>query len=582
MKNKDTIYIDVEDEITGIIDKVRSSKSGIVALVLPKRASVFQSVVNMRLLKRKADDSKKKIVLVTSEESILPLAGVAGIHVAKTLQSEPSIPPIPSRTESPIKINEGSIDHDDVEEVTGDLDKTKPVGVLAGLSPIPIPTAKPEDDTIEVDNDPEDETADKEDKPSKKNKDKKDKKDKDNKSPKVPNFERFRLALILGAIGLIALIVLWYIGFKVLPTANVIIETKTSSINSDLTVTLSSTATAVDPVNMVIPAKIVSMKATATSPSVTTTGQKSIGTEATGTITITNDNYPNAVDVPAGTVFTDNSGNYSFTTNIDTTIAGCTVSLNNGKCRQPTTDAIAVTATQVGASYNLNPTSYSSPDFDYFSASPDSIQGGQMSGGSSSVVQVVAQADINNAQAETTAPNTSSAKTQLEQQLEQAGLKPVVASFSAGTPSYSPSAAVGAQANTITVTENITDTMYGVSTSNISTLITNNVNQQINSASQSILDTGVSGATFGSESSTSATTVQATLNANSTVGPKINISGLPKQLVGLKSGQIENQINAIPGVTNVSVKYSPFWVTATPHKASKIKITVEKSNGSTP
>lgn len=51
---KDTIYIDVDDEITGIIDKVVSSKHKIVALVLPKRAAVLQSIVNMKLLKRVA------------------------------------------------------------------------------------------------------------------------------------------------------------------------------------------------------------------------------------------------------------------------------------------------------------------------------------------------------------------------------------------------------------------------------------------------------------------------------------------------------------------------------------------------
>ena len=48
---KDTIYIEADDEITAVIDKVVNAKSEIVAVVLPKRAVVFQSVVNMRLLK---------------------------------------------------------------------------------------------------------------------------------------------------------------------------------------------------------------------------------------------------------------------------------------------------------------------------------------------------------------------------------------------------------------------------------------------------------------------------------------------------------------------------------------------------
>ena len=66
--DKDTIYIDVDDEITGIIDKVKNSKSKVVALVLPKRATVFQSIVNMKLLKKSVEGSNKNLVLITAEK----------------------------------------------------------------------------------------------------------------------------------------------------------------------------------------------------------------------------------------------------------------------------------------------------------------------------------------------------------------------------------------------------------------------------------------------------------------------------------------------------------------------------------
>ena len=51
--DKDTIYVDIDDEITGIIDKLRNSDAKVVALVLPKRATVFQSIVNMKLVAHK-------------------------------------------------------------------------------------------------------------------------------------------------------------------------------------------------------------------------------------------------------------------------------------------------------------------------------------------------------------------------------------------------------------------------------------------------------------------------------------------------------------------------------------------------
>src|SRR4051812_2410680 len=91
---KDTIYIDIDDEITTIIEKVRGSSQKIVALVLPKRASVLQSIVNMKLLKRTADTAKKSLVLITTETGLLPLAGTVGLYVARNLQTKPEIPTV--------------------------------------------------------------------------------------------------------------------------------------------------------------------------------------------------------------------------------------------------------------------------------------------------------------------------------------------------------------------------------------------------------------------------------------------------------------------------------------------------------
>src|SRR5688572_2942339 len=96
---KDVIYIDVDDEITAVIEKVRSSEKKIVALVLPKRAAVLQSIVNMRLLKRATTSAKKNLVLITAEHGLMPLAGAAGIHVARSLNTKPEIPEAPEKAD---------------------------------------------------------------------------------------------------------------------------------------------------------------------------------------------------------------------------------------------------------------------------------------------------------------------------------------------------------------------------------------------------------------------------------------------------------------------------------------------------
>ena len=259
---KDVIYIDVDDEITGIIDKVTSAQAKIVAVVLPKRANVFQSVVNMKLLKRRAEAAKKQLVLITSETSLMPLAGSVGLYVAKTLQSKPEIPEMPA-PDAPL---------DDVGEavpVDGgfdpDLAKDKPIGDLAVAASGVNAAAQMPEETIELDNTDAEPPAPAAGsggkdvaalaaggatgKAGKHGKSKKDKK------LKVPNFNRFRILLMLGGLVLILLVAAWYVAFNILPTAAVTITTSASSINSTPTLTLDTNATNLNETADTLPAQ---------------------------------------------------------------------------------------------------------------------------------------------------------------------------------------------------------------------------------------------------------------------------------------------------------------------------------------
>ena len=90
--NKDVIYVEPEDDITDIITKIENAKERIVALVPPKKASVFRSIVNIKLINKAGASADKKIVLVTTDPSVLKLAAVAKLPVAKNLQTAPVVP----------------------------------------------------------------------------------------------------------------------------------------------------------------------------------------------------------------------------------------------------------------------------------------------------------------------------------------------------------------------------------------------------------------------------------------------------------------------------------------------------------
>ena len=71
--NKDVIYIDIEDDITTIIGKIKASKQRIIALVPPRRTGILQSAVNIRLLARAAKLADKTIVIITNDSVLAGL-----------------------------------------------------------------------------------------------------------------------------------------------------------------------------------------------------------------------------------------------------------------------------------------------------------------------------------------------------------------------------------------------------------------------------------------------------------------------------------------------------------------------------
>lgn len=85
---KKVVYAEIDDEVTVLADKIKSVTGRQVYIVVPKRAILFQSAVNLKILKRKAADDKKKIYLVTNDKNGVHLAQKTGIEVYNEANSE--------------------------------------------------------------------------------------------------------------------------------------------------------------------------------------------------------------------------------------------------------------------------------------------------------------------------------------------------------------------------------------------------------------------------------------------------------------------------------------------------------------
>ena len=119
--------------------------------------------------------------------------------------------------------------------------------------------------------------------------------------------------------------------------------------------------------------------------------------------------------------------------------------------------------------------------------------------------------------------------------------------------------------------------MFGVQESDLKTLVDNNVNGQIDKGKQVILDDGVSNAQFSEPNpgTTSAATIS--MSTNSLAGPQINVNDLKAQLAGMKDADVQSYVKQTPGVTSVTVKFSPFYVDSVPKNAKKVTINVQKA-----
>ena len=561
---KDVIYIDVDDEITTLIDHVRSSHERIVALVLPKRATVLQSIVNMKLLKRTASESKKQLVLITAEPGLIPLAAAVGLYVAKTLQSKPEIPP---RADGLVREAEDKEETVDMNDVDAPLDKTKPVGDFlapAAAAAAAVAAAPPEDDDeepIELDNTGNSEKKAEKDTAAKAKKD---------KSRKVPNFNKFRMWLFLGAALLIVLVILGVLAFQILPKAHVDVKTNSTAINTTSDLTLDTNASSLDAASDTLPATQVQTTKT-DSQTATATGQQNNGQKAAGQVNMTaqacapNLGTPNPVAAGTGitanglTFITQQTATFSFT------------KFSGGSCAQYTSGPVDIVAQNGGSNYNIAATTFTVPGRPDVSTSSSSA----MTGGTDNIIQIVSQADIDNATQKLTAQDTSSVKAQLQQQLESQGLYAVANTFSAGTPSTSTSANAGDQASSVTVTQKTMYTMLGVEQSDLQTIVKTAVDQQIDTSKQSILDYGLSNAVFKLQNQ-SGNSASVSMTDTAIAGSSLDVNEIKQQAEGKNASDAEQAISSNPGVTSVKVTYSPFWVNAVPKQASKISVTIEK------
>ena len=517
--NRQVIYIDAQDDIASLIEVVEKADKRIVVLVLPKRPEVLSSVVNMKLLRESGLQFDKKIVLVTTDRAILAIAANVKLPVAATLSSQPVIP-----------------DPDAMIDEPAEDQPTASTVVQPGPTDQPKPVAK---------------------------------------SIKVPNFSRFVKRLLLIATGLTLIVVAWLVAFRILPQAEIQIETNLEVIEDIvLEVTLSPEASRLNIEQKIVPFHL-DTKDHELTETVNASGEKRVGVQASGLIKLTNCTDA-AVTIPAGTILV--ADGLTYTNQQEVSLEGGNFN-SSGDCKSLGDHAKTVTinATEVGEQYNFTGFRvYALPDG--FSGkitaeTTDLVDGpSPIAGGSDEIVNYITQVDLDQANSQLALQRSDDTiKSNLQQQLIRSNLIPLNDTFMVDIIETEADVVVDQEADSGLLTQQLSYSLGGVSSDDIKVLLHPLIESQANGLA--LVDDGLSSAQF-TLKIIDDDLYQLKIAVIAQVGSTLVEADVFNQIKGLPAKEVSESLRQQDGIVNVQIKLSPPWINNIPTDINKVKIEI--------
>lgn len=424
---KETIYLEVDEEITAVIERIKSSQESCLVVVIPRGSALAQSIVNLKLLKRSAEGYKKSFVFVSADKTTKNLASQLNIKVFDKVEAaeafdfpeaaddsgDEDYDSLPFEIETYRRYDQREQvadrevqDHDDEvdsEDIEGEEDTEEDV---------PRDNLSSDDDGGDETNgelSSEEEIVD--DEPEVKETFTEDEREGQQKPEGAPNNGRSKVLapkrgdfspkkkrILLVSLASLLVIALVFSGLY-LPKANILAVVKTEDIEKEYEVLLKRDEQEVSLEGMTVPAKLLNVDAEL-SKDFTTTGKKDVGEKAKGTITIYNNWDINDQTIPEGSRFVANSKVFLSTKEVR--VPGASITISQGEIKKtPGSIKVNVEAETNGEDYNIGASSF------VIASLPANMQKDitgksdeAMSGGISREVKVVDAADLVKAEKE--------------------------------------------------------------------------------------------------------------------------------------------------------------------------------------
>jgi hypothetical protein len=360
----------------------------------------------------------------------------------------------------------------------------------------------------------------------------------------------------VGAIVL--LLGMGYWAFWVAPRAEISITAKTTSYAIKAPVVLKVGAK-VDVSAATLPVVVQRVQKT-NSIDFDATGKKDVGEKAKGQVIIANCETSYSQTILAGTAVSSGGLNYLLDANVS--VPGATFTNGGLTCQPGVSTAGTATAQNIGDDYNI--AANTKLAVAGVSSKITATAATPFAGGTKTTVTVVSQEDVDKAKTQAASQGAGDVKAELAKALG-ADVSTIADSYAAEAKDPTVKPAVGEETKRFSVTVETSYRLAGVAHADLKTFFDNQLTEQSReTTNQKIYDSGVKTAVFTEFVAKDDTTFAATVTTKGFVGPKIEDSVVAKQAQGKRSGEIQQQLEAIDGVDAVSVKFSPAWVTSAP------------------
>jgi len=575
-------YLERDDEITAVVDRIINAGVKNIAFVIPNGAQLIQSFVNLKLLKREAENAKKNIFLVTEDKTGKRLAERAGFKVfasrheldnlfgfssdinqdeRKDLKSkEESFMELKSSLKKPLKITD-IISESKIKEdrIRASKDYKEP-----DFSELKFPNDRKEKiftefERLEKYPTPKSQIA--------------------NKPLKINRFESTQTSFVpsfvkklLYTFLVLAIISGTLSAYFILPKAEIHIKQRREDFKGEIKMIADVNATKIDLALLKIPAAYLSEPYNKASKNFSTTGERQINEKARGVVTIYNAYSSVPQSLIESTRFADPDGRI-FRLNHSVVIPGAEI--REGEIVASSID-VEVTADQPGEEYNIGSSDFSIPGFQGTSKYGKFYGKSKapMTGGANGKIKILSQEDFDKAKEiligeikditlESFKDKISSEFKIFDTALKEGELQ-IISSVRIGEPADSFELTVQKTAEAIVfdqkyakqlVNEYVSSHINSDKEIEENELILNYLNPKINFEKQQLI-----------------VDIQFIKN----LSHKVDVDELKKSIVGKDQKAVETVFSNHPEIdSGTYVNFWPFWVRKVPNQLEKIHVTID-------